>query len=123
MKAIGIFIKMQQQIRVLHWETLSYAEHKALGKAYEGLDDLIDTFIETYIGKYGRPSSNITYNITLGSYTEGAPIKVLREYADALSTTLPETLELSPDRDTELLNIRDEMLQLLNHTVYLLGLK
>jgi hypothetical protein len=123
MKAIGIFIKMQQQIRVFHWETSSYAEHKALGKAYENLDGLIDSFIETYIGKKGRPSSNITYNITLGSYKEGASIEILREYVSALTNTLPETLELSLENDTDLLTIRDEMLQLLNQTIYLLGLK
>lgn len=123
MKAIGIFVKMQQQIRILHWETSSYAEHKALGKAYENLDGLIDSFIETFIGKYGKPEANITYSITLGSYREGLPETLLREYVEALTTSIPETLELSPERDTDLLNIRDEMLQTLNQTIYLLGLK
>jgi len=31
----------------------SYAEHMALGTFYENLEDLIDTIIETYYGKFG----------------------------------------------------------------------
>ena len=31
----------------------SYAEHMALGAFYENFQDLLDTFIETYYGKFG----------------------------------------------------------------------
>ena len=54
MKLITPFLKIQQQLRIFHWQTESYAQHKAFGKAYEEFDDLIDTFVETYIGKYGK---------------------------------------------------------------------
>ena len=44
-------LQMQNQLRIFHWQTKSYAAHKALGKAYENLDELIDTFIETALGR------------------------------------------------------------------------
>lgn len=47
------FINLQNQIRIFHWQTKSYSEHKALGSLYEGLDPLIDEFVEVYFGKNG----------------------------------------------------------------------
>ncbi len=40
----------QNELRLHHWGTKSYSAHKALGKLYEGLDVLIDSFTETYLG-------------------------------------------------------------------------
>lgn len=37
-----------------HWSTGSYAEHQALGDFYDGIVDLIDTFVECYQGNFGR---------------------------------------------------------------------
>ena len=48
------FITLQQQFRILHWQTKSYARHIAYGGIYENLDELIDKFVEIYMGKYGR---------------------------------------------------------------------
>jgi len=48
-------VNTQVQFRFLHWQTKSYAKHKAYGKFYDNLDDLIDKFVEVYMGKYGRP--------------------------------------------------------------------
>ena len=53
MKLITNFLSIQSQLKVLHWQTKSYAEHKAFGKLYDALDGLFDTFIEVYMGKYG----------------------------------------------------------------------
>jgi hypothetical protein len=41
-------------MKVLHWQTFSYAEHKAFGKFYKTVDPLVDTLIEAIQGKYGR---------------------------------------------------------------------
>ncbi len=49
MKIIVPLVQFQQQLRVFHWQTESYAQHKALGKAYEALDGLIDSFVEVGI--------------------------------------------------------------------------
>ena len=40
------FISYQQQFRILHWQTKSFARHKAYGKFYDTFGDLMDKFIE-----------------------------------------------------------------------------
>lgn len=52
------FITRQLQARTLahiaHWRTGSYSEHMALGAFYEGLSELVDSFVEQYQGYYGK---------------------------------------------------------------------
>ena len=43
----------QTQVHVFHLQTGSYAEHKALQNYYEGIDDLMDSLIESYQGTNG----------------------------------------------------------------------
>ena len=118
MNLVELFLTLQNQMRIYHWQTTSYAEHKALGKAYEDLDDLIDSFMETYIGKYKRPVAKDKFNISLFNY--GSSMKDnIDAFIDVLTEDLPKSLS---EKDTDLLNIRDEMLGLLNKLKYLLTL-
>jgi hypothetical protein len=118
MECITKLLTLQNQLRIHHWQTASYAEHKALGKAYEGLDPLIDSYVETYMGKYGKDLEQ-ERNIELHGYEKSHPMQVLQYFEDYLSEEL--TSDLS-EKDTELMNIRDEMLSILNTTKYLLTL-
>lgn len=43
-------LEMQNQLRVYHWQTKSYARHVALGGAYDDLSGLIDGFVELIMG-------------------------------------------------------------------------
>jgi hypothetical protein len=46
-----------EQLHLLHWQSTSYAEHKALGKLYEYVQDFKDGLIEKIMGYTGkRPS-------------------------------------------------------------------
>lgn len=56
------------QLKIDHWLTKSYAEHKALEKAYEAFDDLFDKLVEAFFGKTSIPSDNIQYTIKSESY-------------------------------------------------------
>jgi hypothetical protein len=104
------------QIHVFHWLTTSYAQHQALGGLYDGIHDLTDSFMEVYMGKYGRNVGNnaasmITYNEADSLET----IKAFEAFLVSLSSQVDES-------DTDLLNIRDEMLALVHKTQYLLTL-
>jgi len=104
------------QIHVFHWLTTSFAQHKALGELYDGIHDLTDSFMEAYMGKYGRnmpagAASIINYN--------SANVNEVISTFEAFLINL--TNELQPT-DTDLLNIRDEMLDLVHTTQYLLTL-
>jgi len=43
-----------EQLHLLHWQTQSYAEHKALGKLYEYVQDFKDGVIEKLMGYTGK---------------------------------------------------------------------
>jgi DNA-binding ferritin-like protein len=108
---------LQNQLRMLHWGTNSYAEHKALGKAYEGLDDLIDTFVETWMGVHGKDLGSP--KLDLRPYTPGSAEKLLDQAVQFFTTDLNAAIK----SNTDLTNIRDEMLGLIHRTKYLLTLK
>lgn len=105
------------QLRMLHWGTNSYAEHKALGKAYETLDGLVDTFIETWMGIHGKSLSPV--RLELHSYKPGSADKLLDQAVQFFSKDMDSAIS----GNTDLSNIRDEMLGVINHTKYLLTLK
>jgi hypothetical protein len=112
-------LTLQNQLRVHHWQTPSYAEHKALGKAYEALDPLIDSFVEVHMGKYGKDTEQ-ERTIELHGYEKSHPMPVLKYFEDYLLNEISEGLD--PKKDSDLLNIRDEMLSVINTTKYLLTL-
>jgi hypothetical protein len=116
---IGELLAMQNQMRIFHWQTESFAQHKAFGEAYEALDGLIDKFVEIFQGKQGIQKSSGGYRIKLDNLDD-EPSAMIEVFIDYLKDELPEDLE---DSDTDLLNIRDEMMGVLNQTKYLLLLK
>lgn len=98
----------QTNAHILHLQTNSYAEHKALQGYYEGIDDLIDSFVEAYQGKYGIITDYPTeYNPPL------PPVQYLiglSDYVAGMREELPQ--------DSELQNIVDEIASLIDTTVY-----
>jgi hypothetical protein len=112
-------LTLQNQLKIHHWQTKSYAEHKALGRAYDEFSGLIDEFIEVFMGKYGRIESRDGFKIELSNYNDLSTVDFVDKYINYLVTELPKGLEES---DTDLFNIRDEMLAQLNKLKYLLTL-
>ena len=118
MKLLSPFLKIQNQLRIFHWQTTSYAQHKAFGKAYEHLDEQIDEFVEVFRGKYGRSKAANSYNIQLDNLGDDY-LSVVDSF---ISYLIDITDEVDPEKDTDLLNIRDSMLGELNRLKYLLTL-
>jgi len=104
-------------IHDLHLDSVTYAQHTALNGFYNGWTDLLDSFLETYYGKYGR----IKGTITIDSSTD---LKA-DEYLKQLMLFVCEDFYLIIDEtvDSDLDNIIADMKQLINHTLYLLTLK
>jgi hypothetical protein len=98
----------QTNAHILHLQTRSYAEHKALQKYYESIDGILDDFVEAYQGKYGIVDNYPT--------TYEAPTQPL-EYMVSLSDYIKQARPSLP-QDSELLNIVDEMAQLIDSTIY-----
>ena len=121
MNILSKMLEFQNQIKIYHWQTYGYAEHKTFGELYDSLSDNIDNFVEVYMGKYGRIVSASNFMLTLQNYKSSSPIGVIDIFITYLITELPVSLD--PSRDTDLLNIRDEILASANKTKYLLTLK
>jgi hypothetical protein len=118
---VQFYLTLRNAVKIYHWNTKSYARHKATDQFVSKLDDLTDRFVEVYIGRYGR-SASLGKDITLDcpALDEKFIIKYLTEAAAWLSTKLPKMLKPG---DTDLLNIRDEILAEVNQTLYLFTLE
>ena len=112
-----VFIEMMKQLsadlQFHHWNTLSYAEHKALNRAYDDFDELIDGISEKLIGKLGRIKNLKTIT----------PSCALNELPDCLVNCGKELKVLGTIHDmSDLVNISDEIIGVGNELRYLLTL-
>jgi len=112
-------MQMQHQYKILHWQTTSFSQHKSFDDLVGSLTGHIDEFIETYMGKYGRVIAANTFNITLANYKDADFMTLTNNYIGFL-IGLNDMLDKAQDSD--LLNIRDEILGSLNQLKYLLTL-
>jgi len=60
-----------------HWRTESYAQHKALGKFYDGVIEALDALVEAYQGLNGLIGS-----IPSPTDTKGDSLKILKADAE-----------------------------------------
>ena len=114
-------IGLQEQLRVLHWQTKSYARHKAYGKKYDSIGDLIDSFMEIYMGKNGRVEFDGEEGIIPLKNTESLDLNEFFKSNLEFLMTLNDKLD--DRKDSDLLNLKDEMMAELNQLRYLLSLK
>ena len=113
-------VQIQTQFRFVHWQTTYDAKHRAYGKVYDKMGDLIDDFVEAMMGKYGRP----VFDSEFGVMFQDLESMKLQNFIDGTCEFLISlTEQLNPTMDTDLLNLRDEMLLLINKLKYLLTLK
>lgn len=112
-------LQMQQQYKILHWQTTSFSQHKSFDDLVSSLSGHIDEFIETYMGKYGRVIATNTFNITLANYKDTDFMVLTNNYIGFL---IGFNDMLDKVVDSDLLNIRDEILGSLNQLKYLLTL-
>ena len=118
---IHFFLTARNQIKLYHWQTGIYSRHKATDEVVSKLDEHIDKYVEVYAGKYGRSRLNATTNrVELVNMSEGSIVKFVKSCITYLQTDLVRRLG---DRDTDLVNIRDEMVADLNQLLYLFTLK
>lgn len=119
MNFITNLLTLQNQFKVFHWQTQkkqgSYAQHIAFGTAYDDLGPLIDSFIEIYQGKYGVLMGRDGFNIHLDNLSND-PNTFIDEFVNYFTVNVAQGLD--QEKDTDLLNIKDEMLGILNQTKY-----
>jgi hypothetical protein len=115
---VEAMLTIRNQIKLYHWQTGSFARHKATDDLTAALDTNIDEFIEVYMGKYGRPK--VSGSIKLHNFSDSAAKSFVAKQTKYLTSVLPKKLKST---DTDLLNVRDTILADLNKVLYLFTLR
>jgi len=118
---VSTMLEFQNQIKIYHWQTNSFSQHKSFGELYDSLSDTIDEFVETFMGKYGRVIAKDKFYMELSNLKDSDYNQIIDSFILFLSNDLQNALD--QQKDTDLLNIRDEIVGSLNKTKYLLTLK
>ena len=117
---VQFFLIMRNQIKLYHWQTGLYSRHKGTDDVVKALDENIDKYVEVYMGKYGRPKMNSrTSTLHLKNFNEKNAVAFVKACIRELIEEVPKGLKKT---DTDLVNIRDEMLSDLNQLLYLFTL-
>lgn len=108
-KFIGTLFQSRDAMHIAHLQTTSFAEHKALNMYYDEILELTDKFTEAYFGFAKRVEIVIPESKVIDSTTH---MKEMRAILDTERNNYP----------SELQNIIDEMLGLVDKVLYLLTL-
>jgi DNA-binding ferritin-like protein len=115
------FIQMLNTVKLYHWKTRGYATHKATDELYSGLNETIDSFVEVLLGKYAdRVDLTSVKSIPLHDFTnQDEFVREIMKYKELL-VSLDDNKFLKTMSNSDLYNIRDEMLGQFNQLLYLL---
>jgi hypothetical protein len=133
------FFRFELMLRLIHWQTDSYAVHKAsdqlLTDMHESVDDLLETIQGMLLSKYdglkGKVIIDSSCKIQLENQTEtnAQPtnfIELLKKFENFLQNQLETEIlrKLLPIEDiSSILNVRDDILNSVQKTRYLASLK
>ena len=123
-KLLQYFFYYQTLIKIFHWQTKNYAQHVASDQLYTSLLSLIDQWVEVYQGKYDVLTFKEDNKMTVplrNMDLDGFKLH-LNQFKEFLMNQLPKYID-DKMQNTDLLNIRDEMLAITNKTLYLLKLE
>ena len=122
-KIVKSFLEILNAIKLYHWKTESYSQHKATDELHEKLSENVDQFVEVLLGKE-QTKSKYRINMVekhmkmMDSNNEADFIQKIHNYRSIL---IDMNKVLDKKKDTDLLSIRDEMLANINQFLYLLS--
>jgi hypothetical protein len=114
---VSHLLTIRNQIKLYHWQTKQFARHKATDDLTAALDLNIDAFVESYMGRYGRPT--VSGSLKLHNFSESAARAFVAKETKYLQSELPRKIGKG---DTDLLNLRDTILGDLTKVLYLFTL-
>jgi hypothetical protein len=108
-------------VKIHHWKTHSYATHKATDELYSKLNDDIDKFMEVLLGKIGnRVDLTKVKSIPIRDFTSLEQMKKAIVDFKSYLVDLDSNKVMNIMSNSDLYNIRDEILGDLNQFMYLL---
>lgn len=115
-------LEMLRVVKLFHWNTKSYSQHKATDELYERMNEKLDRFVEVYMGKDGKRIGAWNHHMkemygSSGNNNFSDQVHTFREFLINLDRCL------DPQRDSDLLNIRDDLLADVNQFLFLYTLR
>lgn len=122
---VKIFLQFLITIKLYHWNTFSYSTHKATDELYSKLNEGIDSFVEVLLGKNSGSRINIsnTQTISLCNYSSNIEIQKQTNNFKQFLIGLNSNPNMKNIENSDLFNIRDEILQNIDQFLYLLSFK
>ena len=119
---ILFFMDMLTTVKLYHWKTMNYATHKATDELYDDLNKYVDEFVEVLLGYKGGVRAKLPRTqITLHDCNS---IEEFRKKIDGYKNVLIGfTSRFDGKKNSDLLNIRDEILATLNKSLYVMSFK
>lgn len=118
---VRMFIEMLNVVKIYHWKTRSYAQHKATDELYERLNENIDKFVEILLGKDETRIKLVEKKMKAIDTTDKKDFKErIYRYRDFLTEM---NIYFDEKRDSDLLSLRDEILGDINQFLYLMTFK
>lgn len=117
------FLEMLVMIKLFHWKTFDFSTHKATDELYGTLNGNVDKFIEVLLGKTGLRTNLLKVkhlkmiDLTTAEQLKEKILNFKKYLVDLKDNKFMKTME-----NTDLYNIRDEILSDLNQFLYLLTL-
>ena len=120
MELIKFFFKVSNTMKLYHWKTGSYSRHVASGSLFGEVIDISDNFMETYFGRYGKSSVSST-DCSADLLNDTDIVLFIKEGIMFLNDIVKNGY--LKGNETDLLNIRDELIAAMNKTLYLFTLQ
>ena len=117
---IKFFLSLECNLKLYHWQTDSYARHKATDELVDKVSEYKDRFVEVYFGKYGKQKVNKDCKIDLTNQSNADILKFLdaaNKEVDSIRT------EMEQKGDNDLVSILDDLSVSINQTIYLYSFK
>jgi DNA-binding ferritin-like protein len=115
---VKVFLEVLNMVKLYHWKTHSYAQHKATDELYERLNENIDKFVEILLGKDESRIKMLEKRIDL---VDAKNVKDFKSRIYEYRTFLTDmNMYFDAKRDTDLLSVRDDLLSDINQFLYLM---
>jgi DNA-binding ferritin-like protein len=112
------FLQLLNLVKLYHWKTYVYSQHHATDELYANLNEHIDKFIEVLLGKSESRIKMMEKKIQLFDSKNKTEFKQhIYDYREFL---IDMNNYFDKNRDSDLLNIRDEILGDINQFLYLM---
>jgi len=110
-------LQLQNQMKLYHRQTELHSRHIASDKFLGKYTEILDKLIEAYQGRYGIIRVKNTNSIKISNIPDDKIIDFLKKMRDYLTDIAPKLF--NKNKNGDLFNLRDEMLESIDNTIYL----